>query len=84
VELARIKDFFLCTTFLIYTIVYAYVFGVVNVESEGPYKPEDLPSEAIKVLRDKIAVVKRAAMGLQEDLKDDNVEMEDDSGIRPK
>ena len=33
----------------------------VNVESEGPYAPEKLLPESIKILRQKIATIKSAA-----------------------
>ena len=33
----------------------------VNVESEGPYAPENLLPESIKTLRQKIATIKSAA-----------------------
>jgi DNA-directed RNA polymerase I and III subunit RPAC1 len=33
----------------------------VNVESEGPYAPEKLLPESIRVLRQKIATIKSAA-----------------------
>ena len=34
---------------------------LVNVESEGPYPPERLFLESVKVMRDKIANIRRAA-----------------------
>lgn len=37
---------------------------IFNVESEGPYAPERLFLESIKVMRDKIATIKAAAEGL--------------------
>jgi DNA-directed RNA polymerase I and III subunit RPAC1 len=37
----------------------------VNVESEGPYAPERLLIEAVSVMRDKIAVVRKAAAALE-------------------
>lgn len=37
---------------------------LVNVESEGPYEPERLLPEAIKVMREKIATIKQAAEAL--------------------
>jgi DNA-directed RNA polymerases I and III subunit RPAC1 len=40
------------------------MFIQVSVESEGPYAPERLLLEAIKVMRDKLAVMKRAAEAL--------------------
>jgi DNA-directed RNA polymerase I and III subunit RPAC1 len=38
---------------------------LVNVESEGPYEPERLLPEAIKVMREKIATIKQAAEALR-------------------
>jgi DNA-directed RNA polymerases I and III subunit RPAC1 len=37
---------------------------IFNVESEGPYTPERLLPEAIKVMRDKIASIRKAAEAL--------------------
>ena len=37
---------------------------IFNVESEGPYKPERLLPEAVKVLRAKIAAIRQAAEAL--------------------
>ena len=37
----------------------------VNVESEGPYPPSRLLIEAVAVMREKIAVVRRAAASLE-------------------
>lgn len=34
---------------------------LVNVESEGPYTPESLLPESIKILRQKIATIRSAA-----------------------
>lgn len=42
----------------------------VSVESEGPYTPESLLPEAIKVMREKIASIRAAAEGLLEDSQD--------------
>ncbi|KAF8629015.1 hypothetical protein AX17_005871 [Amanita inopinata Kibby_2008] len=41
-------------------------FFLFNVESEGPYAPERIPVEAIAVMRDKIARIKKAVLGLQD------------------
>ena len=46
--------------------------NVVSVESEGPYAPERLLPEAIKVIRDKISSIRQAAQALLAD-KDDVV-----------
>ena len=40
-------------------------FRLVNVESEGPYAPERIPRAAIRVMRDKIANLKRAVDSLR-------------------
>ncbi|KAJ2918290.1 hypothetical protein MD484_g2081, partial [Candolleomyces efflorescens] len=40
-------------------------FFLFNVESEGPYEPERLLPEAIKVMREKIATIKQAAEALR-------------------
>ena len=40
---------------------------IVSVESEGPYAPETLLPEAIKVMREKIASIKQAAEALLSD-----------------
>ena len=49
---------------------FAYVADIVcclvNIETEGPYAPERLLLEAIKVMRHKIATIKEAAKGLME------------------
>jgi DNA-directed RNA polymerase I and III subunit RPAC1 len=37
---------------------------LVSIESEGPYAPERLLPEAIKVMREKIANIKKAAEAL--------------------
>jgi DNA-directed RNA polymerase I and III subunit RPAC1 len=51
---------------------------VVNVESEGPYEPQRLPLEAIRVMREKISALKSAAeaLGAQGD-RDGDIEMAD-------
>jgi DNA-directed RNA polymerases I and III subunit RPAC1 len=43
--------------------MYGPVF-LVNVESEGPYEPQRLPLEAIRVMRGKISALKAAAEAL--------------------
>ncbi|TFY63934.1 hypothetical protein EVG20_g6123 [Dentipellis fragilis] len=51
---------------------------IFHVESEGPYAPERLPLESIKVMREKIATLKRAAEGLLvADSGDGDVQMAD-------
>ena len=42
----------------------AYI--IVSVESEGPYAPERLLPEAIKVMREKLAIITEAAVALRE------------------
>ena len=37
----------------------------VSVESEGPYEPQRLPLEAIRVMREKISALKVAAEALR-------------------
>jgi DNA-directed RNA polymerase I and III subunit RPAC1 len=37
---------------------------IVNVESEGPYAPQQIFPEAIKVMRGKIANIRKAAEAL--------------------
>ncbi|KAF9524735.1 DNA-directed RNA polymerase [Crepidotus variabilis] len=37
-----------------------------NVESEGPYAPERLLPEAVKVMREKLAIIKKAAEDMKE------------------
>jgi len=38
---------------------------LVNVESEGPYEPQRLPLEAIRVMREKLSALKTAAEALR-------------------
>ena len=40
-------------------------FPLVCVESEGPYAPERILPEAIKVMREKLAVISEAAVALR-------------------
>lgn len=40
------------------------ITGPVNVESEGPYEPQHLLAEAIKVMREKISSIRVAAEAL--------------------
>lgn len=50
----------------------------VNVESEGPYEPERLLPEAIKVMREKIATIRQAAQALlDQGSEDGDVNMAD-------
>lgn len=48
-----------------FEIVLLTLFLIVNVESEGPYEPERLLPEAIKVMREKLAIIKQAAEALR-------------------
>ncbi|KDR69741.1 hypothetical protein GALMADRAFT_77215 [Galerina marginata CBS 339.88] len=41
-------------------------YFLFNVESEGPYAPERLLPEAIKVMREKLAIIRQAAEALRE------------------
>jgi len=49
-------------------------FFIFQIESEGPYTPEELLPEAISTLRAKIALVRKAVASLQTDLLDDQME----------
>jgi len=42
------------------------IISIVHVESEGPYEPERLLPEAIKVMREKLAIIKQAAEALRD------------------
>jgi len=42
------------------------IIFAVNVESEGAYAPERLLPEAIKVMREKLAIIKSAAEALRD------------------
>jgi len=54
------------TPFLrLFEIIFLTIFLIVNVESEGPYEPERLLPEAIKVMREKLAIIKQAAEALR-------------------
>ncbi|KAF9053420.1 DNA-directed RNA polymerase [Panaeolus papilionaceus] len=50
-------------------------YFLFNVESEGPYAPERLLPEAIKVMREKISVIKKAAEALRDRTTDGDVVM---------
>jgi DNA-directed RNA polymerase I and III subunit RPAC1 len=67
VQLSRVRDYFLCSLLLspVSSRLYADLFLIVNVESEGPYEPERLLPEAIKVMREKLAIIKQAAEALR-------------------
>ena len=59
-ELKRVRDFFICESPPLVEQRLRDVLSV-NVESEGPYAPEKLLPESIRVLRQKIATIKSAA-----------------------
>jgi DNA-directed RNA polymerases I and III subunit RPAC1 len=48
--------------------------NAVQVESEGPYAPEELLPEAILVLRAKIGAVRKAVASIQSDLSEDQMD----------
>ncbi|TFY79125.1 hypothetical protein EWM64_g4886 [Hericium alpestre] len=50
---------------------------IFHVESEGPYVPERLPIESIRVMREKIAALKKAAEALTTASADGDVQMVD-------
>jgi len=52
--------------FNLVTPIFLTIFLIVNVESEGPYEPERLLPEAIKVMREKLAIIKQAAEALRD------------------
>jgi len=55
------------TSFLnLFKTIFLTIFVIVNVESEGPYEPERLLPEAIKVMREKLAIIKQAAQALRD------------------
>jgi hypothetical protein len=51
-------EFFICTC------------GAVNIESEGPYEPGRIFLETIKVMREKISNIRRAAEMLRDEGKE--------------
>jgi DNA-directed RNA polymerases I and III subunit RPAC1 len=76
VELKRVRDFFICesrASLLVKRCLYTAF--QVNVESEGPYAPEKLLPESIKILRQKISTIRSAAEQLL-------VEIEGDPGVQ--
>jgi DNA-directed RNA polymerase I and III subunit RPAC1 len=68
VDLKRVRDFFLCK-FYLFTLDTRLMctYLLVHIESEGPYAPERLFLEAIKVMREKIANIRQAAVTLLDD-----------------
>lgn len=76
VELKRVRDFFLCQSLRLSSsivLVLTSPAAIVNVESEGFYPPERLLPEAIKVMRSKIATIRKAAEALIADSVDESV-----------
>ncbi len=83
-ELKRIRDWFicafppllssssisLCCVFVEPGMVLMGHMHTVSVESEGPYTPESLLPEAVKVMRGKIASIRAAAEALLADSAD--------------
>ena len=77
VELKRVRDFFLCESSSIFLSPHTPRFPpcpyhpppptTVKIESESFYPPERLLPEAIKVMRGKIATIRRAAEALLAD-----------------
>lgn len=68
VKLARVRDHFICAfSFPEVTniLMCCRSDASVSVESEGPYEPQRLPLEAIRVMREKISLLKVAAEGLR-------------------
>jgi DNA-directed RNA polymerases I and III subunit RPAC1 len=82
VKLARVRDHFICTYSFFPQLGTANMLmhhdSAVNVESEGPYEPQRLPLEAIRVMREKISTLKSAAeeLRLQRD-SDGDIQMAD-------
>lgn len=68
VELKRIRDWFICEWCLLFSVYSQCAnFIAVTVESEGPYAPEALFPESVRVMREKIANIRRAAEALLAD-----------------
>jgi DNA-directed RNA polymerases I and III subunit RPAC1 len=68
VELKRVRDFFLCELNFFSNCDFDLMDDmVVNIESESFYPPERLLPEAIKVMRGKIATIRKAAEALLAD-----------------
>ncbi len=67
VEIKRVRDWFICVSIISSPKSAVADLRKVNVESEGPYAPERLLPEAVKVMRSKIASIKMAAQALISD-----------------
>lgn len=69
VELSRVRDYFLCMSFFVLLYLSPSCVNLspplVNVESEGAYTPERLLPEALKVMREKISIIKNATQALK-------------------
>ena len=68
VDLSRVRDYFLCVSSSksVSSLGVNPQVSVVCVESEGPYAPERLLPEAIKVMRVKLTSITEAAVALRE------------------
>ena len=73
VELKRIRDWFICTPSPYLLAFVSLIIFLVNVESEGPYEPQRLLPEAIKVMREKLASIRMAAEALLTGGDDDDI-----------
>lgn len=72
VELKRIRDWFICEFVVKQRFASTDVCRfLVTVESEGPYAPERLLPESIKVMREKISSIRQAAQALLADTDGD-------------
>ena len=59
--------FLMCVLICVVRVVFGHwPKPIVSVESEGPYTPERLLLEAIKVMREKLAVITEAAVTLRD------------------
>ncbi|KAJ7221665.1 DNA-directed RNA polymerase [Mycena pura] len=77
VELSRVRDFFLCKAKPNSAALPHANALSVNVESESAYPPQRLPLEAISIMREKIANIRRAAEALLDQPADGDVSMAD-------
>ena len=64
----------------IFTLFADDYIQIVNVESEGPYAPENLLPVANRILRQKTAALKKAAEGLRNQGDDKEEESKADDG----
>lgn len=72
VELKRIRDWFICEFVAEKRFASTHTCRFpVTVESEGPYAPERLLPESVKVTREKIASIRQAAQALLADTDGD-------------